>query len=228
MRIRTAACLVLLLSGPAWAEVNSAPFANMAPIEQYRMNRDAEIALAKSAAPPSVSDQADVMVLGDKGYVIAVKGSNGFTCLVQRGWAAGFDEKEFWNPKVRAPMCDNQAGLKSHQARYFDRTRWVLGGASKAELVTRTKAAFAAHQYPQPESGAMCFMMSKNGHLSDEGGHWHPHLMFFVAEGTAAQWGANQAGTGIFAAHDDPDPLTTYFVPVPKWSDGTPDMAMSH
>ena len=72
----------------------------MAPVEQYRMARDSEIALAKSAASPAIANDADVMVLGASGYETAVKGKNGFVCTVQRGWAAGTDDPQFWNPKA--------------------------------------------------------------------------------------------------------------------------------
>ena len=65
-------------------------------------------------------------------------------------------------------------------------------------------------------------MMSKQGYLGDTAGHWHPHLMFFVARTDGAAWGADLAGSPVFAAQDDPEPVTTFFVPVPKWSDGTP------
>ena len=50
----------------------------------------------------------------------------------------------------------------------------------------------------------MSFMMSKQGYLSDADGHWHPHLMFFVAHTDAAAWGANLRGSPIIAAQSDP------------------------
>jgi hypothetical protein len=77
----------------------------MAPLAQYQMATVAdETALARSAAPTSISGDADVLTLGSNGYETAVKGKNGFVCLVQRSWAAGFGEAEFWNPKLRAPI----------------------------------------------------------------------------------------------------------------------------
>ena len=59
------------------------------------MERDAEIALARSAAPESISQDAEVMVLGQHGYETAVKGKNGFLCMVERGWTAGTDDPDF-------------------------------------------------------------------------------------------------------------------------------------
>jgi hypothetical protein len=57
----------------------------MAPLDQYLMvDRDAEIAMARSAAPEAISRDAYVLVLGRHGYETAVKGKNGFVCVVER------------------------------------------------------------------------------------------------------------------------------------------------
>ena len=62
----------------SWADNAGAPYPKMAPVDQYLIaDRNAEIALARSAAPSSISNDADVMVLGDRGYETAVKGKNG-------------------------------------------------------------------------------------------------------------------------------------------------------
>jgi hypothetical protein len=66
------------------------------------MERNAEITLAGSAAPESISEDAEVMVLSRHGYETVVKGKNGFACVVQRSWTAGIDDPDFWNPKLRA------------------------------------------------------------------------------------------------------------------------------
>ena len=95
---------ILIVPGAAlqaWAQVKESPYPKMAPIDQYMMTRDAEIALARSAAPESISRDAEVMVLGQHGYETAVKGKNGFVCLVERSWTAGIDDPDFWNPKLR-------------------------------------------------------------------------------------------------------------------------------
>ncbi len=195
----------------------------MAPLAQYQMTNAAEeVTLARSAAPPSISGGADVMTLGIRGYEAAAKGNNGFVCMVWRSWAADFGDAEFWNPKLRAPICLNAAAARTVLPAYLERTKWVLAGVSKSEMLARTRAAIAANTFVLPESGAIGYMMSKQGYLSDAGGHWHPHLMFFVARTEPAAWGANLAGSPIIAAQGDPEPVTTFFTPVTKWSDGTP------
>ncbi len=208
--------------GAATADPAPPVYTDMAPIEQYRMASAAEeIALARSAAPPSISADAEILVLGAKGFETAVQGKNGFVCLVERGWDAGFDDPVFWNPKGRGADCLNPQAARSVLPHFLERTKWALAGLSKAEMIARTKAELAAGTYPLPEPGAIAFMMSKDQHLGQNGTHWHPHLMFFLAHGKDDDWGANRAGSPVISSHDDP--LTTYFVPVGKWSDGTPD-----
>ena len=219
--------LVFLLCaiGSASAEDAKATYPAMAPLAQYQMATVAdETALARSAAPTSISDDADVLTLGSDGYKTAVKGKNGFVCLVQRSWAAGFDDVEFWNPKLRAPICFNPAAARTVLPGYLERTQWVLAGFSKSRMLDRTRAELSASTFVVPEPGAMSFMMSKQGYLSDADGHWHPHLMFFVAHTDAAAWGANLRGSPIIAAQSDPEPIMTFFIPVTKWSDGTADV----
>jgi hypothetical protein len=222
-----AALLALSLGGAAQAA--KAAYPSMAPIAQYRMASQAEeIDLARSAAPPSVSNDAEILTLGARGYETAVKGKNGFVCIVERAWASDFEDAEFWNPKQRGPICFNPASVRSVLPTYLKRTEWVLAGVSKADMVERTKAAIAAKEIAEPEVGAMCYMMSKGGYLGDAaGGHWHPHLMFFLPRSEAAAWGANLPGSPVLGGGGGLEPGTVVFTIVPNWSDGTPaPMAM--
>jgi hypothetical protein len=201
----------------------------MAPVEQYRVaDASEEIALARSAAPVSISGDATVLTLGDRGYATASKGKNGFVCLVQRSWASGFEDAEFWNPKLRAPLCFNAAAARTVLPAYLERTEWAIAGISRMEMINRTKAELAANRIATPEPGAVVYMMSKQGYLGDTAGHWHPHLMFFLTHANVADWGADLRGSPIFAARDELDPVTTFFVLVPTWSDGSPAIAENH
>ena len=208
----------------AYAQDAKPAFPVMAPIEQYReANASAEIALAQTAAPTSISADASVLVLGNKGYETAVEGKNGFVCLVWRSWAGpgGFDDPEFWNPKFRAPICFNPAAVRTVLPAYFERTKWALAGVSKAEMEDRTRAAVASNRMATPDPAALAFMMSKEGDHGD--GHpWPPHVMMFVARGDGAAWGADLNGVPIRAFQGDPEPVTTFSVRVPLYSDGTP------
>jgi len=201
----------------------------MAPIEQYLMtDRSAEIALARSAAPDSVSRDAEVLVLTPRGYETAANGGNGFVCLVERSWSDGSDDPEFWNPKARAPLCLNAPAVRSYLPLTRKRTELALAGRSKAQIFEALSAAVNRKELPTPEPGAMCFMMSKNGHLSDRDGHWRPHLMFFAPLTAPAAWGAELPGSPIMAFASPEEHLTVFLVPVARWSDGTPGPQGDH
>lgn len=212
----------------AHAQDAKTPYPSMAPLDQYLMERNAEITLARSAAPESISRDAEAMVLGRHGYEIAVKGKNGFVCIVQRSWTAGIDDPDFWNPKLRAPICFNPPAARSYLPLTIKKTELVLAGHSKAQIFESIKAGLDKKELPTPESGAMCYMMSKEGYLSDHDGHWHPHLMFFVPQTDTVTWGANLPGSPILASNDPPDRLTVFLIPVAKWSDGTADPEYDH
>jgi hypothetical protein len=222
--------------GTVEAQDAKAAYSAMAPLGHYlSVNEADEIALARSAAPPSISANADVLTLGSHGYRTAIKGNNGFVCLVERSWATAFADPEFWNPKFRAPICYNRAAARSILPGYMERTGWVLAGASPSEMIARTRVELSAHTLRLPEAGAMSYMMSKQGHLHDADGHWHPHVMFYLANTEAGAWGANLDGSpifadssSIFAQEDSPEPVTTFFIPVTKWSDGTPETMDAH
>src|ERR1700693_5655961 len=110
-------------SAPAESQALKTAYPEMAPAEQYRMaNRADEIALARSPAPPSISGDAEVLVLGSHGYETAVKGKNGFGCFVQRSWTAAFDASEFWNPKIRGPNCFNPPAARTELPQELKRT----------------------------------------------------------------------------------------------------------
>ena len=196
----------------------------MAPVNQYMIaDRNTEIALARSAAPKSISDQAEILVLGEHGYEIAVKGTNGFTCMVERPWTAGANDPDFWNPKVRSPFCLNAQAVETYLPLTIMKTNLALAGKSKPQIVAAIQSALEEKKLPPMASGAMCYMMSKQGYLNNADGHWHPHLMFFAASTKPEAWGANLDSSPIVAVQDTEDRITIFMVPLSRWSDGTPD-----
>ncbi|MGE5625267.1 MAG: hypothetical protein ACM3ZT_06950 [Bacillota bacterium] len=187
------------------------------------MDRTEEIALARSAAPKMVSDDATVLVLGKNGYETAVKGSNGFTCFVGRSWMNDFDAADFWDPRDRTPNCMNLAAVTSQLSEFLERAQWVLAGVSKDEMVARTKAAWASHKYTLPAPGTVDYMMSKDQCIHAPAPcNWYPHVMFFEATADAQKWGDNLKDVPVYSGVSDIDPVTTFMVVVPEWSDGTP------
>jgi hypothetical protein len=205
------------------------PYASMAPLDQYLMaDRNAEIALARSAAPDSISRDAKVLVLGPHGYETAVEGKNGFVCVVERGWMGPFDGEfsVFWNPKIRGPICFNPPAARSILPLTYKRTEMVLAGQSKAQIIDGMKT-FIKQELPPLEPGAMSYMMSKEQYLSDNGHHnWMAHLMFYAPLMDGAVWGADLTNSPVMLNPQfsgAPEPIDVFMVPAGWWSDGTAD-----
>jgi hypothetical protein len=220
--------LGVLPGGRQQARAQAEPYAAMAPLDEYMMAKDAEIGLARSAAPASVADGATVMVLGRQGYTTAVQGTNGFVCYVERSWAHDTDHPEFWNPKMRAPNCFNAAAAASITPIYMMKTQLVLAGKSKEEIAQRIAAALNGGELPALPPGAMCYMMSKEQYLNDRVHNWYPHVMFYGAGDAGKSWGANLPGSPVIAANDPQTRVTTFMVLVHHWSDGTPGPVPQH
>jgi hypothetical protein len=211
----------------AVAQTEKAAYPAMAPLEQYLISgQRSEIALARSAAPASISDQAEVMVLERDGYKTAVKGTNGFLCLVERSWGQSTDQAEFWNPKMRAPHCFNAQAGRSFAPIYLMKTRLVLEGKSKAQIGRAIALALDNKTLPPLEPGAMAYMMSKQQYLNDRGKAWHSHAMFFFPGDMTKSWAAADPNSPVMVASDPEERVTILFVLADKWSDGTP--APSH
>jgi hypothetical protein len=228
--------LVAALSAPwpAAAQESKQPYASMAPVEQYLMDRNAEIAMARTAAPDDISRDAAVLVLGRHGYETAVEGKNGWVCMVERGWMAPFDSPEFWNPKVRGANCLNPPAARFVLPLVYKRTEMHLAGHSKVEVITAIKAGLDKKELPALEPGTVCYMMSKSSYLTDNGDHNGPHLMFYEPVKDDATWGANMPNSPVvsvnywyLSAQEYPQlksfpPVRVFAVIVDKWSDGTP------
>jgi hypothetical protein len=210
-----------------WSQATETKYPRMAPVEEYLMtDRNAEIALARSAAPKSISQDATVLVLGRHGYETAVEGKNGFVCVVERGWMSPADAPEFWNPKLRGPLCFNPPAARSILPMTLKRTEMAMEGKTKAEIIDGNKSAFQKGELPPLEPGAMSYMMSKDAYLTDRGGHNLAHLMFYAPHGAA--WGADLPKSPVMLnpQFKDVQPIDVFIVPVGTWSDGTPGPAM--
>lgn len=217
----------------ALAQEAKAPYPSMAPLDQYLIaDRNAEIALARSAAPAAISSDAEVLVLGRNGYETAVKGKNGFVCAVERGWMGPFDGQfavNFWNPKIRGPICFNPPAARSILPMTYKRTEMVLAGQSKAQIADGIKA-FVKQGLPPLEPGAMSYMMSKQQYITDGGTHnWISHLMFYTPLMDGVAWGADVAQSPVMLNpqfNGAPEPIDVFMVPAGRWSDGSADPAM--
>jgi hypothetical protein len=226
-KIATGVAALLCTVGTARAQNSNAPYPNMAPLDQYLMaDRSAEIALARSAAPEAISRDAEVYVLGRRGYESAVNGKNGYVCIVERSWmTTSPGDREFWNPKQRLATCYNPPAARSTLPLTFKKTELVLsGGLSKAQITDRIKTAYAKKELPSVEPGGMVYMMSKHAYLTDDGDHDQSHVMFYLPHMGAPNWGANVSNTPVEVDEQTfgatrVDVVTVY---VAEWSDGSP------
>ena len=150
--------------------------------------RPREIALARSAAPPAVSDSATIYVLGDKEYEIAVHGTNGNACYVDR------DRVE-----TVAPECFNAEGAATIMALEMHRIALLHQGHSVPETDREIADGLASGRFHLPRRPALCYMMSADQSLFDDDGkptgHWYPHLMLYMPYVTAAELGLGKTGS---------------------------------
>ena len=215
---------VLCAVRPGHAADAKTPYPSMAPFQQYLMaDQNAEIALARSAAPEAISRDAKILVLGRHGYETAVQGKNGFVCLVERGWMSPAHAPEFWNPKIRGPICFNPPAAQSVLPVTYKRTEMVLAGRTQAEIIAGNKAAFEKGELPALQPGAMSYMMSKGAYLTDHDDHNLAHLMFYTPPLDGNAWGADlpQSPVALNPQFKGVQPINVFVVPVGRWSDGT-------
>ena len=225
-----AACLTFVLilgligMKQGQAQTPKTEYSNMAPFDQYLMaDRNAEITLARSAAPDAISGDAKILVLGRNGYETAVEGKNGFVCVVERAWMSPSDSPGFWNPKIRGPICFNPPAARSVLPTTYKRTEMVLAGRTKAEIIEGNKAAFEKGELPPLEAGAMSYMMSKNAYLTDDDDHNVAHLMFYTPPLDGKVWGADvpKSPVMLIPQFKGVQPIDVFIVPVGRWSDGS-------
>lgn len=198
-------------------------------VRPYLMaDRAAEIALARTAAPPAISDSATILVLGATGYTEAEHGTNGFTCLVVRSFDDALNDPARWNPKELAPHCFNAPGARSALPTVLKQTEWVMAGLSDDEIIQRFERGYASGEFAPPEPGAMAYMLSPRQTLGANNSHWVPHVMFYYDKSLSpALWGAAASGTTIIngSAGDPHAPVLVLLIPVRTWSDGSAAMA---
>ncbi len=220
--IKSLALLVVLgMAHQAMPQDAATKYTKMAPVEQYLMaDQTAEIALARSAAPESIARDAEVLVLARHGFETAVKGKNGFVCIVGRSWTSAADE-DYWDPKVRVPICVNAAAARTYLLRIRQIADLALAGRTLAQVNEITVAALARKELPPMEPGAMCYMMGKQGYGGNSAPHWPPHLMFFYSDTQPEIWGANLPGSPVIAVSDPLQHMTQFVIATQRWSDGT-------
>lgn len=200
--------------------VASALPAQYASLTAYMMPRDAEIALARSAAPANVSDRATIKVLTNTGFQVAHEGDNGFVCLVLRGWAAPTFtpaplRELVYYAKLRAPICYNPAASRTVLPYQELRTKLGIDGKTPDDIATAIQAAYTTGKLPRMETVGFAYMFSADQDLGPGVGAFHPHVMVFAPYYDNTMLGGNAFGSALpFVSDDAGTPFAVTVIPV--------------
>jgi len=216
-------CLILAAISPVGGLVAQASTTHQyPPLREYLMPREAEIALARSAAPPNITNKATIKVLTEAGYQVAKQGDNGFVCLVMRGWSAPtFTPAPFrdlvYDPRVRAPICFNPVAARTVLPLQELRTKLAMERKGPDQIAEDVQAAYAKGALPKMEAVAFAYMWSAAQFLAPAIGAWHPHIMVYTPYYENSMLGGNDfAGTTPFVSDDAGTPFAVTVIPVDK------------
>ncbi|MCU1308232.1 MAG: hypothetical protein JWN45_2927 [Acidobacteriaceae bacterium] len=196
--------LLATLNGTAvWAQDSKYP-----PLSEYMMQRDTEMALARSAAPANISDRATIKVLTKSGYQVAREGDNGFVCAVMRGWSAPtYTPAQFrdlvYDAKLRAPICFNPAASRTVMPYYELRSKFGMEGKTPEQIAEGLQAAYVKGELPKRDGVSFAYMWSADQNLGPGVGHWHPHMMVFSPYYENSMLGGNEFGSPLPIVTDD-------------------------
>jgi hypothetical protein len=210
----------VVLSLTSFTAIASAQTTKYPPLENYLMARDAEIGLARSAAPEGISSRATVKVLTRTGYEIAHQGENGFVCLVMRGWSGPtYTPSDLravaYDAAVRAPICFDTEAVRTVLPYYELKTKLGMAGKTPDEIASAVDAAYKNGDLPKRNSVAFGYMWSADQFLGSEAGHWHPHMMVYSPNYRNAMLGDNPFGSTLPAVTDDAGtPFAIIVIPV--------------
>lgn len=220
--IRSASLTVLLaaLFLSATAQAQAQKPRRYPPLREYLMPREAELALARSAAPTNITDHATFKVLTDRGYETVHEGDNGFVCLVERGFAAPtFTPPPFrdfvYFSSLRAPICMNPVAVRYILPYQELRAKLGMAGKSPDEISAAVAAAYIRGELPKVEAVGIGYMFSADMNLGPGIGHFHPHVMVFAPYYDNAMLGANPFGQMLpFVSDDTGTPYAVVIIPV--------------
>jgi hypothetical protein len=210
------AILVFMLLTPDHAQVAS----KYPPLNDYLMQPDSEMALAKSAAPTNISGRATIKVLTKSGYEVAHTGDNGFVCMVMRSWAAPtYTPTQFrdlvYDATVRAPICFDPLASRAVMPYYELRTKLGLERKTPDQIAETIQAAYVKGELPKRDTVSFAYMWSADQSLGPGIGHWHPHMMVFAPYYDNSMVGNNEPGSPLPQVTDDAGtPFTVIVIPV--------------
>jgi hypothetical protein len=151
-----------------------------------------QIALAESAAPPSVGQGSTVYVLGPTGYTKARDGKNGFTCLISRQ-RRDTVEPECFDAEGTATVLPLRLFVEAQRA----------GGISEAEISEAVEAGYRSGKFSAPRRPGLVYMLSDHNYVfspeRQEIIHFPGHLMFYAPYATEKEVGSGPGAPFIVA-----------------------------
>lgn len=192
------------------------------PLSGYMMAPEAEVALAKSAAPGNISGRATIKILTATGYRVEAEGDNGFVCLVLRGWSAPtYTPSPFrdlvYDATVRAPICFNPAASRTVLPLQELRSRLAMEGNGPEQIAEGIEAAYAKGELPGMETVGFAYMWSADQNLGPGIGAFHPHVMVYAPYYEKAMLGGNEFGSPLpFVSDDAGTPFAVTVIPVDR------------
>jgi hypothetical protein len=156
----------------------------------FLSSRVEKIRLAKSAAPPEISDKASVYVLERSGYVKVQDGTNGFSCLVDRQ-----------TPLNMEPTCFDAEGSSSTLLSRLFAEDERAKSKSEQQIKAELEEGYATGKFHAPKKPGIVYMMSDSIYLfipgRDQLVHVPPHLMFYAPYATAKDIGSPPTGLNM-------------------------------
>jgi hypothetical protein len=216
--MRTTIITALILTAFLYAAGTTAPRkpqSSAAPAKlPPLLSRDREVALALSAAPAHVAEEAGVYALERNGYVKVRESRNGFNCLVEREVAESLE-----------PECLDAEGSETTLPVFLRQAELRAQGKSPAEVDAEISAGYSNGKYRPPRRPGIVYMLSNENRVvmnpeTGEVGHYGPHLMFYAPYLTNKDIGSRMgAGDPVFIISEG-TPRALMIVPVPGANSG--------
>jgi len=160
------------------------------PAYDFSLPREDKIKLAKSAAPPEVSNHAAIYVLERSGYVKVQDGNNGFSCFVDRQM-----------PLNQEPTCFDAEGSASTLPTRIFAEEQRGKGKSEEEIKAGIADGYKSGKFHAPAKPGIVYMMSDQGYIYVESVkkivHLPAHLMFYAPYATEKDLGSPPAAINM-------------------------------
>ncbi len=205
--IRLAAlCLAL---GFALASASRA-YGPVSPAVPELLPREREMAIALSAGPAHMAEQAGVYVLEQNGYVKVRESKNGFNCIVNRD-----------NPKSFEPVCFDAEGTATSLLPVLYKAELRAQGKGEEEIERAIAEGYGSGRFRAPRRPGIVYMLSdQNRVVADPATgrviNYPPHVMFYAPYLTNADIGAGPGGPAFVIGEGSPGALVIVKVPAPK------------